>query len=237
MPLSVEKCLVLHCGAANPRHRYHCGGSALPEADSVVQLGVTRSSDCTFREHVSKVAQRARQLLGQCFRAMQCRDPAFMLRIYRTYILPGLSYASQIWSPHLRQEIDELEEVQRRFTKRLVGQAQLSYGARLSDLSLLSLEAQRQLTDYVTVYKLRHGLMGITLDDVGLSLSTNNTRGGGVRLQQRQTVSVASASLFKFRAPIAWNSLPADAVQKPTLSQFKQAVKRLLHNEDMAFFE
>jgi hypothetical protein len=174
MPLSMDKSLVVHCGVANPRHRYHCSSCLLPEADSIRDLGVTRSSDCTFREHVSLLAQRGRQLVGRCFRAIQSRNPIFMLRVYRTYILPVLNYASPIWSPHLRQEINELESVQRRFTKRLAGQAQHSYRERLRNLSLLSLESQRRLTDHVITYKLCRGMMGISLEDGGRrSLSVN----------------------------------------------------------------
>ena len=56
-----------------------------------------------------------------CFTAIQSRDPAVMLCIYHTYILPGLNFASPIWSPYLRQEVSELELVLRRFTKCLIG--------------------------------------------------------------------------------------------------------------------
>lgn len=237
MPLSVDKCFVLHCGASNPRHPYHCGHSALPEADSITELGVIRSSDGTFTDHISAIAKRGRQLVGHCFRAIQCRDPAFMLRIYQTYILPKLTYASPIWSPHLRQEIDELEAVQRRFTKRLTGQAQLSYATRLTNLSLLSLESQRRLSDYVTIYKLCHNMLGVTLNDVGLSLSANNTRGGGLRLQQHHTTSVSSASHFKYRAGTMWNALPYDIIRQPSLSLFKNAVKTKMHDDDLAYFD
>ena len=66
------------------------------------------------------VTQRGRQIVDRCFRAIQNRDPAFMLRIYRTHIFLGLNYASLIWSPYLRQEKNELESVQRRFTKRVL---------------------------------------------------------------------------------------------------------------------
>ena len=123
------------------------------------------------------IAQRGRQLVGRCFRAIQSRDPEFMLRIYRTYILSGLNYASPIWSPYLQQEVNELESVQRRFTKRLIGQAQHTYDERLRNLSLLFLQSQHELTNYVMIYKLSYNMIGITLEDAGLSLSTNNTRG------------------------------------------------------------
>ena len=69
------------------------------------------------------VAQRGRLLEGRCFRAIQSRNLGFLLRIYRTYILPKLNYALLIWSPYLQQEVNEQESIQRRFTKRLIEQA------------------------------------------------------------------------------------------------------------------
>jgi hypothetical protein len=186
MPLSIDKCQVVHCGTSNPRHNYQCGGSSLPATASFVDLGVTRSCDGTYHDHVTSVVQKGRKLVGMCLRGLQSRDPAFMLRVYKTYIMPVLNYASSIWSPHMRQEVDELEAVQRRFTKKVTGQAQLSYGARLRNLSLLSLESQRMQADLIAVYKIRHGLAGISLEDAGLSLCVGNTRGGGVRLQQQR---------------------------------------------------
>ena len=43
MPLSVDKCLEVYCGANNPKHYYQCGTLDLPKTESIVDLGVTRS--------------------------------------------------------------------------------------------------------------------------------------------------------------------------------------------------
>ena len=179
MPLCLDKCIVLHCGKSHPHHCYQYGNSFLPAATSFRDLGVIRSSDDTYTEHVFKVAQRGRQLIGQCFRAFQSRDPRFLVRVYCTYVLPILNYGSPVWSPHLRQEVNELKSAQRRFTRRLAGLRGYSYGERLRNLSLLSLESQRQMADYLTIYKIIHKQMGISLQDAGLNLSTINTREGG----------------------------------------------------------
>ena len=55
MPLSVDKCLVVHCGANNPKHHYQCGAIDLPETKSIVNLGVTRSYLKSLNEHFSKI--------------------------------------------------------------------------------------------------------------------------------------------------------------------------------------
>ena len=56
-------------------------------------------------------------------------------------------------------------------------------------MSLLSLESQRELTDYIMIYKLCHNMIGITLENADLSMSTNNLRGCGQRLKQQNSGS------------------------------------------------
>ena len=79
-------------------------------------------------------------------------------------------YVSQLWSPNLRYEVNELEVVQRRFTKWIVGSRGKSYGDRLQCCDLFSLESRRTERNMYTVFKLIYGLHGITLEDAGLSL-------------------------------------------------------------------
>ena len=236
MPLSFSKSMVIHYGLNNPHYRYRCGEVNLPASNSFADLGIGRSSDGLFREHAAVVAQKGLRVTGLCLRAMPCRDLQFILRVYKSYILPVLCYASCIWSPYLKYEIDDLEQVQRKFTKRLTGQRHLSYGQRLSNLSLLSLESTRIEADMILVYKILHGLMDITPEDAGLNLCKSNTRGGGLRLLQPRASTAAAASLFPSRASSQWNSLPLDIIKRPSLSLFKVDIRQWLHAIDLAYF-
>jgi len=58
------------------------------------------------------------------------KDINILLRAY--YVRPILEYNSVVWSSILKCEIDALERVQRRFTKRPRGINLLSYCDRLS---------------------------------------------------------------------------------------------------------
>ena len=137
----------------------------------------------------------------------------------------------------MRQEVNELESVQRHFTRRLADLRGYSYRERLRNLSLLSLESQRQMADYLTIYKIIHKQIGISTQDAGLNLSTCNTRGGGLRLLQHCATSVSASSHFKFKAASLWNSLPTDLLQLPKLSLFKSAIRNKLLADDLAFFD
>ena len=80
-----------------------------------------------------------------------------MLRVYKTFVLPVMPYASVIWSPHLCGKVEDLEAVQRRFSKKIVGNKSLTYGQRLDNLQLLSLESARMECDLLTAFKLIRG--------------------------------------------------------------------------------
>jgi len=88
---------------------------------------------------------------------------------FKVYVRPLVEYASPIWSPRLTGDIDMLERVQRRFTKRLPGMYRLSYEDRLQ-LNLDSLESRRIKIDLLLCFKIMHGY--VDFEKMIFSLST-----------------------------------------------------------------
>jgi len=64
-----------------------------------------------------------------------------------------------VWSPCVKSEIEEVEKVQRRFTKRLKGLETSSFSYRLCRLGLSNLELRRLQLDLIFCYKLVFGLV------------------------------------------------------------------------------
>ena len=237
MPLCLDKCAVVHYGANIINASYQCGDCSIPSVNLWVDLGVTRTSDTSYKDHVAVVAAKGRRLVGLCRYALSSRDADFLMRVYSTYIRPVLTYSSCIWSPHFRSEVKSLESVQRKFTKLVSGQQRSTYGQRLQSLNILSLESHRIELDMITVYKLFHGLMGITPEQAGLHMSSNNVRSGMVRLEQPCARTVRMQSLFMFRVPSLWNSLPSDITRSASLVAFKNKLRDWLLNVDSIVFK
>ncbi|MDF7910158.1 hypothetical protein P4822_14885, partial [Listeria monocytogenes] len=53
-----------------------------------------------------------------------------LLPLYKSMGRPHLEHCMQIWSPHLKKDILELEKVQKRVTKMMRGMEQLPYERR-----------------------------------------------------------------------------------------------------------
>ena len=182
------------------------------------------------------VAQKGRRLVEMCFRQLQSRQPNFLLKVYKTYILPPIMYASPLWSPYMRYEVNAIEAVQRRITKRIVGSRDKSYGDRLQRCDILSLESRKIKRDMHTVFKLIHGLHGITLEDACLYQCNSITHGRGVRFKQGQVINNAICNLFKYRIPQQWNSMPLNIVQCTNFTSFKRSLFVHLKENDLTFF-
>ena len=63
---------------------------------------------------------------------------------------------------------NDLENVQRRFTKRLYSLHLMPYEARLAHLHLPTLRSRRSRADLVTVFKALHGSLGVETSDLSL---------------------------------------------------------------------
>ena len=108
---------------------------------------------------------RARQRSALIFRCFLSRDCANLIRAFRVYNRPLLEYSSTVWSPSTKYLIDDIEGVQRSFTKRLPGYGELSYEQRLRRSKLQSLEHRRLISDLITCYNIVHGHSSLKFSD------------------------------------------------------------------------
>src|SRR6218665_2865103 len=90
-------------------------------------------------------------------RTIVTRDKDTILRLYKSLFRPQLECCIQVWSPHLKQDMEKLEKVQRRATKMIQGYKDLSYEERLIRRGLTKLEKRRSRGDLIEAYKIITG--------------------------------------------------------------------------------
>jgi len=116
---------------------------SLPHTTSNRDRWVVVNDSLTSCSHIASVFVTANQRCNLIFRCFVFRDVNLLIRAFITYVWPILGYSSVVWSPYTNGDIDCIKKVQRRFTKRLHGLKQLSYGQRLKHVRLPSLELRR----------------------------------------------------------------------------------------------
>ncbi len=94
-------------------------GSVISEKAHVKDLGVVMSSSGSFSEHINTVCQKARDMCSWILRTFKSRSPAVMMTLWKSLVIPIMDYCSQLWSPIQAGQIQQLEEIQQQFTRKI----------------------------------------------------------------------------------------------------------------------
>ena len=106
-------------------------------------LGVWLDDKLSFKEHMFIYSRVCALILNN----IKYVDNNILIKLYKCFVRPVLEYASVVFSPHHISLIDLIENVQRRFTKRLYGMHNICYVDRLKLCNLKLLELRRMHTD------------------------------------------------------------------------------------------
>jgi hypothetical protein len=119
-----------------------------------------------------------------------------------------------------------VENVQRRFTKRINGLRDLTYAERLARLGLKSLEYRRIAFDLYMTYSICNNLVDLNSNDFFIR-NQGRTRGHSWKLLVPTASSDTRKYFFANRVVSIWNSLPEDVVNARTISSFKVKLKNV----------
>ena len=142
--------------------------------------------------------------------------------MYIKHVLPILDYCSTIWNPALLGEIDRLEKMQKRFTKRHAGLWNVPYTDRLLACGLTSLELRGLICDLTLCFKIVHKFIAIDLSDLFVFDENNRTRGHSYKLILPEWNSNFRRNFFSVRIVPVWNALTVAAVNSPSVKLFKK---------------
>ena len=149
-----------------------------------------------------------------------------LLLAFKSYILPILNYCSPVWSPSTVQDINLIESVHRKFTKKIPGLSNLSYLERLSYLKLPSLELRRLWSDLIFCYKILNNLVIGPPEKFGLSVSKRISRGHKLKLFKEHVNMDVRKHFFSNRVCNSWNALPEQVVLSTSILSFKKQLRK-----------
>ena len=157
-----------------------------------------------FKDHIGKVTDTVRDLSAWILRSFKSRSPVLMLQLWKSIVIPHLDYCSQLWNPKNVSAIQQLEELQKSFVRRIAGFRHMNYWDALRKLSLYSLQRRRERYQIIYIWSILEGIAPNILSEDGLPLVSEQTN---YSARKGRTVHLPAVKRSKFSS-LRYNSLP-----------------------------
>lgn len=151
-----SKCKVLHIGSKNPGNEYTMNGNVLDVTTAERDLGVVVDPELSFNRHIMESIKKCNRVSGMIVGNIECKCPEVMVPLFKSLVRPVIEYGNAVYNTTLIKHSEEIENVQRRFTKKIIGMRNLDYEQRLQKLKLPSLEYRRIRGDLIELFKMTH---------------------------------------------------------------------------------
>jgi ribonucleases P/MRP protein subunit RPP40 len=185
MSLNVDKCAVM--STTHSRNKilfpYTIGNDILKRVSTKKDLGIIMDDKLPFNEHVDEMTRKAYKMLGFILRCGRYfSNQSSMRLLYFTLVRNRLEYCSTIWNPCYSNASDQIERVQKKFTRMFYFKFRIAhprppYYQRLKHLKLRSLETRRLENDEIMLYKLIHNHVDSALSQrISFHQPTRTTR-------------------------------------------------------------
>ncbi|KAF0682225.1 Uncharacterized protein FWK35_00037378, partial [Aphis craccivora] len=133
--------------------------------NSVKDLGIYFESDLSFKLNHSKIITKSLKMLGFINRnTKEFKNPICLKTLYISLVRSNLEFGSIIWSSNYSKYINELDNVQFKFLKRIsyitnIHITRDTVNTIENYLSLDSLNIRRQIADIMLVYDILNNLI------------------------------------------------------------------------------
>ena len=207
-------------------------GDKLDTSASFTQLGLSLSSNLTWKTHIHSLAKHASQKLGFLARARGFFSSSHLLSIYKSQILPSLEYCSHVWGGAPKSTLCLLDKVQSKAIH-LINSPNLTKSLPSLPSKSLPLSHRRLVGDLSIYYRYFNGhrsqeirdIIPVPLRLVRTTRSSTHSHPFQVSLPNPQTLSHKSS--FIARTCNLWNVLPSCFPESYNLPSFKSKINKL----------
>lgn len=232
IPLNKLKCSVLHIGQKNPILPYFFNsGEQLESVDTQRDLGVVVDKNLSWSNHIDTIVKKCNSRLFLYNKVFHNKSAHFVNKMYKTYVRPILDFNAPIWSPHLKKDINTIEQIQRRVSKVPLNLKSKSYLQRLKSLNLTTLESRRKRGDLIYSYIILNDKISIDLKYMFILNNSTRTRGHSKKLFKERTKKDIRKYFFSNRVFCHWNSLTDVMINAPSTNSFKARIDDLFSHQ------
>ena len=148
-------------------------------------------------------------MCGYILRTFVTREPGPLMTLFKSLVIPIMDYCSIIWSPSKKKDIQAIEKIQRKFTKRINGLQDLNYYERLEKLHIYSMQRRRERYEVLYIMK----IINHSVPNVGLKWKIFPRRGREivpppVQKNAKQSAMTMRRNSFRGKAAYLFNCLP-----------------------------
>ncbi len=130
-------------------------------------------------------------------------------------------YLSPSTAMPLQKDIKLIERMQWLATRCVKSFMRLPYPERLHELKLPSMERHYLRASLITVYKLFHGFLNLSVEEFFEPPAASSLRGHNFWDHQPRFQLARRKAAFVIRSAEPWNRLPPHIAEAPTVSSFK----------------
>ena len=138
-----------------------------------------------------------------------------------------MEYATEVWNPHLKNQIDRIEKLQKFFAKimsKRYGYIYTPYDEKLKIYRLEKLTLRRKIADLSTTFKIIRGFTSLNVPK--LFTFSHKLLRRPLLLRVRRHISKTQNNFFH-RVVKYWNNLPIDAIQMNNPKKFRQHIRNI----------
>lgn len=202
-------------------------GHSIEPTSEIKLLGVLFDDNLTFTRHISDVCRRSSQKVGVLMRLRNLIPCKSKLLLYKTIILPNLTYCHLVWHFCKASDRRKLERIQERALRAVYKSNKTSYENLLKQANLPSLYNRRLQDIAITMYKVKNGMTSTGITELfDLKGKKYNLRNGDFNMPRFDTIRYGKHSL-RYTGPYIWSKLCSKDKNKPSLSSFKHNIRNI----------
>jgi len=115
-------------------------GEEIEIKETAKDLDIMATNELRFKEHIGKITTTSKVTMRMLLRTFSTREKESMIRMFNSYIKSKWEYCCTVWSPVEQRKINQIENIQRLFTKIIEGMENPNYHQRLKELKMYSME-------------------------------------------------------------------------------------------------
>jgi len=231
LKFNIQKCKVVSYG--NKRHDFsytlldNTGNRHnLTNEEGEKDLGIKFNSSLKFDEHINLTVNKVNKIIGLIKRTFKFMDKSLFLTLYKSLVRSHLDYGNLIYYPITKKNKQLIENTQRRATRMVPELVGKSYGERLKELNLPTLDFRRRRYDLIQTFKIIKGVDDV-LPQKFFQMSETDLRGHSLKLAKPRANKSARLHSFSNRVVSEWNKLPEEIVNAETVLGFKSRLDKL----------